>query len=414
MKLSEPQRKVADDQARFRVLVTGRRFGKTTLAIRELCYTARIPNRLVWYCSPSYRQSKSIAWVKLKQVLKDLRWVKRINEAELTITLKNGSRICLRGADNKDSLRGVGIDFLVLDECADIEESAWSEVLRPTLSDTKGNALFCGTPKGMNWFHDLYQRGQDTTETEWSSYQFTTLEGGFVDANEIEQAKRDLDSKTFRQEYQATWETYSGIIYYGFDMAQNVANVVEPLDNNIIHIGIDFNLDPMSAVVAYIKDGIVNVYDEIQIWSSNTDELCQEIHRRYPGKKIFVYPDPASKQRKTSAGGRTDLSILTNAGFIPKVMSRHMAIRDRVNSVNAKLCSASGQRGIIIHPKCKNLLNSIAKQTYKEGTVLPDKTQGFDHMNDALGYLISFLYPITTYYNNEPVERFTVKTGNLI
>jgi phage terminase large subunit len=127
-----------------------------------------------------------------------------------------------------------------------------------------------------------------------------------------------------------------------------------------------------------------------------------------------VYPDPASKQRKTSAGGRTDLSILTNAGFIPKVMSRHMAIRDRVNSVNAKLCSASGQRGIIIHPKCKNLLNSIAKQTYKEGTVLPDKTQGFDHMNDALGYLISFLYPITTYYNNEPVERFTVKTGNLI
>ena len=215
MKLSEPQRKVADDKARFRVLVTGRRFGKTTLAIRELCYTARIPNRLVWYCSPSYRQSKSIAWVKLKQVLKDLRWVKRINEAELTITLKNGSRICLRGADNKDSLRGVGIDFLVLDECADIEESAWSEVLRPTLSDTKGNALFCGTPKGMNWFHDLYQRGQDTTEAEWSSYQFTTLEGGFVDANEIEQAKRDLDTKTFRQEYQATWETYSGIIYYG-------------------------------------------------------------------------------------------------------------------------------------------------------------------------------------------------------
>jgi hypothetical protein len=189
------------------------------------------------------------------------------------------------GADNKDSLRGVGIDFLVLDECADIEESAWSEVLRPTLSDTKGNALFCGTPKGMNWFHDLYQRGQDTTEAEWSSYQFTTLEGGFVDANEIEQAKRDLDSKTFRQEYQATWETYSGIIYYGFDMAQNVANVVEPLDNNIIHIGIDFNLDPMSAVVAYIKDGIVNVYDEIQIWSSNTDELCQEIHRRFQARK---------------------------------------------------------------------------------------------------------------------------------
>ena len=151
--------------------------------------------------------------------------------------------------------------------------------------------------------------------------------------------------------------------------------------------------------------------DEIQIWSSNTDELCQEIHRRYPGKKIFVYPDPASRQRKTSAGGRTDLSILQNAGFICKVPPRHMAIRDRVNSVNAKLCSASGHKGIYIHPKCKNLLNSISKHTYKEGTVLPDKTQGFDHMNDALGYQISFLFPIRTSYETAVPERYSVKTG---
>lgn len=411
MKLSEPQRQVADDKHRFRVLCTGRRFGKTTLAIRELCYHARIPNRLVWYCSPSYRQSKNIAWVKIKQVLKDLRWISRINEAELTITLKNGSRICLRGADNKDSLRGVGIDFIVLDECADIEETAWTEVLRATLSDTKGNALFCGTPKGMNWFHSLYQRGQDPTDEEWSSHLFTTIQGGFVDADEIEQAKRDLDAKTFRQEYEATWETYSGIIYHGFDMRHNVSPLTEPLDNNILHIGIDFNLDPMSAVVSYIKDNKIYIMDEIQIWSSNTDELCEEIHRRYKGKKIFVYPDPASKQRKTSAGGRTDLSILTNAGFLPKMMNRHMAIRDRINSVNAKFCSASGERGIFIHPKCKNLLNSVAKQTFKEGTVLPDKTQGYDHMNDALGYLVSFLYPIKTFYESVPTERFTVKTG---
>lgn len=413
MKLSTPQRKVADDQARFRVLVTGRRFGKTTLAIRELCYHARHPGKICWYVAPSYRQAKQIAWVKIKQILKELRWVKRINEAELTIELKNQSRICLRGADNKDSLRGVGIDFLVLDECADIDEEAWTTVLRPTLSDTQGLALFEGTPKGMNWFHDLYQRGQDPSENEWSSYQYTTIDGGFVDAGEIEQAKRDLDAKTFRQEYQATWETYSGIIYYGFSMSENVKHFDEPLDNNIIHIGMDFNLDPMAAVVSHIKNGVVYVMDEIQIWSSNTEEMCQEIHRRYPGKKIFVYPDPASRQRKTSAGGRTDLSILQNAGFICKVPPRHMAVRDRVNSVNAKLCSASGERQVFIHPSCKNLLNSVSKHTYKEGTVLPDKTQGFDHMNDALGYLISFLYPIRTAYETTEPERFSVKTGVL-
>ena len=212
MKLSTPQREVADDQARFRVCVAGRRVGKTTLAIRELCYNARHPDKVCWYVAPSYRQAKQIAWVKLKKILQDLRWVKNINEAELTVVLKNGSRICLRGADNPDSLRGVGIDFLVLDECADIQESAFTEVLRPTLSDTKGKAMFIGTPKGMNWFHDLYQRGQDQTEEEWSSYQYTTIEGGWVDQEEIDQAKRDLDAKTFRQEYQATWETYSGII----------------------------------------------------------------------------------------------------------------------------------------------------------------------------------------------------------
>jgi phage terminase large subunit len=410
MKLSGPQRNVADDPARFRVCVSGRRFGKTTLAIRELCYYARDPGKVCWYVAPSYRQAKQIAWIKLKKILKDLRWVKNINEAELTVILKNGSRICLRGADNPDSLRGVGINFLVLDECADIQESAFTEVLRPTLSDTKGKAMFIGTPKGMNWFYDLYQRGQDQTEEEWSSYQYTTVQGGWVDQQEIEQAKSDLDSKTYRQEYEATWESYSGVIY-NFSMKENVKKIIPPLDNNIIHIGMDFNLDPMSAVVSYIQNDVVNIFDEIQIWSSNTDEMCQEIHRRYPGKKIFVYPDPASRARKTSAGGRTDLSILQNAGFICKVMPRHMAVRDRINSVNAKLCSASGKRDIYIDPKCKNMLNSIAKQTYKEGTTLPDKTQGYDHFTDSLGYKISFLYPIKTLYESTPNERFAVKTG---
>ena len=412
MKLSDPQKQVADDPSRFRVLVSGRRFGKTTLAIRELCYYAREVDKLCWGVWPSYRQAKQIAWVQLKKLLQDLRWIKKINEAELTITLKNNSRICLRGADSPDSLRGVGINgILVMDECSDIPETAWTEVLRPTLSDTKGKALFCGTPKGLNWFHDLYQRGQNSEETEWASYLFKTVDSPFIDPAEVEQARKDLDQKTFRQEYEATFETYSGIIYYGFSMSETVKNIDPPADNTILHIGMDFNIDPCVSVVSYIKDNTVYIIDEIQLWSSNTDEMCEEIHRRYPGKKIFVYPDPASRQRKTSAGGRTDLSILQNAGFICKVMSRHMPVRDRINSVNSKFCSANNNRGIYIHPKCKNMLNSVAKQTFKEGTSVPDKTQGHDHFTDALGYLISFLYPIKTDYDFQPMERFAVKTG---
>lgn len=409
MKLSQPQQSVAQDNTRFRVLVTGRRFGKTTLAIRELCYQARMPNQLCWYIGPSYRQAKQIAWVQLKKIIQDLRWAKTINEAELTIVLKNGSRICLRGADNPDSLRGVGINFLVMDECADIEQEAWTATLRPTLSDTKGKALFCGTPKGLSWFYDLYQQGQ-MGNPDWKSWQFTTLQGGWVDAEEIEQARKDLSEKVFRQEYEATWETFSGVVYYGFDIKHNVKAFEMPDHVTMLHIGQDFNVSPMSSVVSYIQDGIVHIFDEISMYGSNTDELCDEIHNRYKNKKIFVYPDPACRQRRSSAGGKTDLMILQNAGFICKLHNKHMAVRDRINCVNSKLNSAAGIRGIIIHPRCQNLLNSIQKQCFKEGTNVPEAGI-YSHMNDALGYLISYLFPINRYHEPSEVKTFNVKVG---
>ena len=160
----------------------------------------------------------------------------------------------------------------------------------------------------------------------------------------------------------------------------------------------DFNLDPMSAVISVLEGRTVKVIDEIVIYGSNTDEMVDEIQTRYPSRQICVYPDPASRQRKTSAGGRTDLSILQNAGFAVKVRDRHSAIRDRINSVNARLMSADGMRHLYINPKCKQVIRSLERQTYKEGTNQPDKDSGFDHMNDALGYLIDFLYPIKRQY----------------
>jgi phage terminase large subunit len=356
--------------------------------------------------------SKQIAWVTIKNILTDLRWVRKINEAELTLYLKNNSRICLRGADNPQSLRGIGLNLLIMDECADIDPSAWNEVLRPTLSDTGGKALFFGTPKGMNWFYDLYQQGQDVTNDSWKSWQFTTLQGGWVSQEEIEWARRDLDAPTFRQEYEATWEVYSGIVWTGFSMTDSVKHIDIPDDIHTYHIGIDFNLDPMTATVSYIKDNIIYVFDEIQIWSSNTDELVDEIHTRYPGKKIIAYPDPAARQRRTSAARRTDASILQNAGFVLKMPSKHMSIRDRINSTNSKFCNADKHRGVFISPKCKNLINSLAKHTYKEGTSIPTKNEGWDHLTDALSYKISYLYPITKSYDPQPQQRFNLRTGN--
>ena len=211
MPLSKAQKEVISNKARFRVLITGRRFGKTFLAINELAKFASQSNKKVWYVAPSYRQAKSICWNDLKDRLIKHKWVKSINNSDLTIILRNNSRISLRGADNENSLRGIGLDFLVMDEFADIHKQAWYEVLRPTLSDTKGHALFCGSPRGFgNWSYDLYKLGE--TNTDWKSFKYTTLEGEQVMQDEIDQAKEDLDMRTFQQEYEATFVNYSGMI----------------------------------------------------------------------------------------------------------------------------------------------------------------------------------------------------------
>jgi hypothetical protein len=338
--------------------------------------------------------AKNIVWRKLKNKLTDLNWVLKHNETELKLELKNGSTISLKGADNYDSLRGTGNHFIVLDEFADIDPEAWYETLRPTLSDTGGSALFIGTPKGIgNWSYQLYQNCIDNED--WQSFQFTTVEGGNVPESELEAAKRDLDQRTFRQEYLATFETFSGRIYYSFDRAHNVIEGgTEPQDLQTIYVGMDFNIDPMSAVIAIRNNNDLCIIDEIRMYSSNTQETVEEIRSRYPKSKIWVYPDPAARQRKTSAGGSTDVTILQNAGFVVKCPNHHTPVRDRINAVNSRLCDSTGQRHLFITKNCKYTIESLERQVYKEGSTQPDKDGGYDHMNDALGYMIDYLFPV--------------------
>lgn len=404
MRLTKPQSKIFHDQSRFRVVVAGRRFGKTFLSTIELIREAIMEeDRNCWYVAPTYKAAKEIAWdMLLATVPREYR--RKSNETTLTLDLINGSSISLKGAEKPDNLRGRSLDFVVLDEFADMRPEAWYEVLRPSLSDRQGSALFIGTPKGRNHFYDLWAKAADK-EASWSSYQFTTIEGCHVSESEIEQAKRDLDERTFDQEYNARFVNYSGIIYYNFSREESVQRSKD--DGSLLHVGMDFNLDPMSAVLA-IRDGsTLKIVDEIVIYGSNTDEMVDELKTRYPNRQMCIYPDPAARQRKTSAGGRTDLSILQNAGFAVKVRDKHSAIRDRINSVNARLKSADGERHLVIDPKCKQVIRSLERQTYKEGTSQPDKDSGFDHMNDALGYLIDFLYPIKRQYDIPQPTRWT-------
>tara|TARA_B100000029_G_scaffold491726_1_gene552244 strand:+ start:1360 stop:2595 length:1236 start_codon:yes stop_codon:yes gene_type:complete len=410
MPLSPAQKTIADSQKRFITACCGRRFGKTTLATRKLCQWASEPNKLIWYVAPTHGMAKQIAWEPLKQKLISLNWVKKINEVDLSIVLVNGSKINLRSADRPDRLRGILADGIVIDEASEIDQKTWSEVLRPTLSTTNGEAFFCFTPKGISsWTYDIFQQAKLDPDN-WESFQYTTIDGGQVPEEEIEQAKKDLDNRTFSQEYLSQFITYKGIIYYNYNHDSVYRDKV-PETKELI-MGLDFNIDPMSCCIGQkYKDGIL-IFDEIVMFSSNTDEMVQEIQNRYPDHKITVFPDPASRQRKTSAGGRTDLSILVNAGFNVKAKPAHPRIRDRINAVNSALQSADGTRKLWITPNCKNVINSLSRMTYKEGTSVPDESDGLDHMADALGYMVEMLLPITRnrINNNTQPATWTIRT----
>ena len=408
MRLTRPQDAIFFSDSRFRAVVAGRRFGKTFLSTHELLRAALADkNRNCWYVAPTYKAAKEIAWEMLIDALPD-GYVSKRNETALSLTLKNGSTISLKGAEKPDNLRGRALDFVVLDEFADMRPEAWYEVIRPSLSDRHSansptRALFIGTPKGRNHFYDIWTRGADGEEG-WQAFQYTTIEGGNVDKAEVEAARNDLDERTFDQEYRAQFVNYQGIIYYAFDREQSVR---KGYMNDELHIGMDFNLDPMSAAVCVREADTIQVIDEIVIYGSNTDEMVDEIKQRYGDRRITIYPDPASKQRKTSAGGRTDLSILQNAGFAVKVRNSHPAIRDRINSVNSRLRSASGVRSLFVDPKCKQTIASLERQTYKEGTSQPNKDDGYDHMADALGYLVEYLYPLRKQRDIEQPTRWS-------
>jgi len=398
MPLSLPQQLIVDHPARFKVVAAGRRFGKSYLSMNMMARTARFPHKNVWYVTTTYGAAKNIMWIPLKDKLRQLNWSKSFHEVAMQAHLVNGSIVALKGTNNPDSLRGVGLDYLVIDESAFIDERTWKEVLRPTLSDKLGGALFISSPTGRNWFYELYQLGQSGEDKDWMSWQFTTLEGGNVPAEEIETAKRDLDARTFEQEYEAKFVSYTGLVYYGFDYQENVMPLkVDP--TKPLLVGMDFNIDPMTATVFQMDDEGETLYllDEIEIYGSNTDEMAEELIMRYSDFEIIVYPDPSCVASRTSAGGRTDLSILQSYGFKCKFRRQHPFIRDRINSVNSRLCNSYGERKLIVNKDCKLTIRALERHSYKEGTNLPEKggKPDYSHVTDSLGYLVEYLFPVS-------------------
>ena len=391
MKLTKAQQIISDDVARFRVVVAGRRFGKTFLAINELAKYARYPDQKCLYIATTYRQAKGVIWEDLLQLLYEKNWVRKVNISDLTVTLVNNSTISLRSSDNSPALRGTKWNFIALDEYASMDSNTWTSILRPTLSDTEGHALFIGTPFGRNHFWELYNNA--SVLGDWSSHQFTTEQGGNVAPEEIEASKRDLDERTFNQEFNATFEDNKGTIAYAYDK-DNLRPSPQLSPSNALHIGMDFNTDNFAACVMLQNSDTLHVIDEFMLQNSSTHDMCKEIQQRYGKRMIFVYPDASGNQRKTSANGMTDHLILHNAGFIVRNPKSNPAVKDAITAVNSRLRSTTGEIKLYIDPKCKHTIDCLTKYTYKEGTRTPDKTGAYDGMFDALKYAVWQLFPL--------------------
>lgn len=394
--------------ARFRDAVCGRRFGKTFLGKAEMRRAARMAMKWgvsvedeIWYAAPTFKQAKRVFWRRLKQAIPPNWREGKPNETECSITLKTGHVMRLVGLDNYDNLRGSGLFFLLVDEWADCPYEAWEEVLRPMLSTCRfvvdgepyhgGHVLRIGTPKGFNHCYDSYLSGQGA-EPDHRSWLYTTLDGGNVPEEELDAARRTLDPRTYRQEYEASFENYQGVVYYCFDRRKNhTDDIIQPGEK--LHIGMDFNVGKMAAIVHVLRDGLPRAVDE-QINIFDTPAMIERLKARYPGHEIVVYPDASGDNRKSSNASETDIALLKKANFSVIVDNTNPTVKDRINSMNAMLCNASDERRYLVNTKkCPKYTESLERQFWDDKGE-PDKKSGHDHANDAGGYFITKLFPI--------------------
>jgi hypothetical protein len=213
----------------------------------------------------------------------------------------------------------------------------------------------------------------------------------------------------FSQEYLANWENFAGIIFGDFG-EHNIAPVRKPTATEPVFIGMDFNVTPCSAVIGRQTRTGIEIYDEIYLDNSNTTEMINEIQNRYPTNPITVFPDPAGVQRKTSAGGNTDIRLLELAGFVTRYHRQHPLVRDRINSGNSLFFKRDdGSTRFTIDPGCKKTITCLKNWAYKTDSMIPAKDSGFDHGCDALTYMIQFLFPIVKPVAPKAPQRFGAK-----
>ncbi len=386
--VTDTAEEIINHPARFKVIVAGRRFGKTHLSLMWLLMGKFAHDQRRWFVAPTYKQGNMIAFPILRRLFRGIDGA-RFNQSGLSVHW-NGAEVCIKGSDNEDSLRGAGLHKVVLDEYAFMKPQCWEEIVYPMLTDTGGEAMFIGTPEGYNHFYDLYLKGLGD-DPEWQSWQFTTIDGGFVPEDEIRKAKANMDARLFRQEFEATFETAGNRCAYNFSRDEHLKKAKDISGKKFW--GVDFNVDYMTAVLCCeYPDTVLHYYHEIRLANSNTDELAGYMQKACPN--IPCYPDPAGQSRSTTSS-KSDHQILRDHGFRVVAKRSHPSHRDRLNALNRKLKDANDKIGMTVDPSCKFLIKDLELcQRDKYGGI--DKTViELTHALDACSYLISHRFPVT-------------------
>ena len=410
VELSEPQSTVFLCKKRFRLVVAGRRFGKSFLAWFEMIFRALSDEATekggftILYLANTADNARRIMWRKFlgNERYTPSKWLKKKNEQQMFLEFKNGTTIQVVSGDSPNALVGSSLDFLVMDECAYLDEDVWSK-LYPSLTDKycNGEALLISSPEGYNWFYGLYSKYLDGSDENWQVFHYTTAEGGNVEPKEIEAAKKTLSLNDFKKFYLASFDTMSDRVYENYDTDGNNAEFDETWGQGDIHVGMDFNVRPMTAAISVIENDkelgeCITFFDEIVTEGfSNTQQMCDKIKARYPKSTVYVYPDPTGNKHQPSAPiGVTDMTILRDNGFIVCAPRAPYASKDKWNTVNTAMCTADGKRKVrIVKPKCPHLVDALNGFVFKENGE-PDKNMGFDHITDAMAYEICYKLPI--------------------
>jgi phage terminase large subunit len=344
--------------------------------------------------------AKNIAWDLLLKITRG--WRKNFNISDLSVTLPGGRKIMLKGADDPETLEGVGLRAVVLDEFAKMKREAWDKSIRPALSDKGGRALFIGKPRGMNHLKEFYERGlsEESQWTDWQSWLFTTAEGGNVPLADIADGRETLPAKVYRQEYEATFETLAGRVYDAFTRRTHVVphGELERLYKSNgrwqfrrIAIGVDWGfVDAGTAIVmGQTGDGsLVVIHEEYHTGLIVDESGWLGIFRnlRDEFRPMFFVADPSQpgyiQATRKSLGGH------------PVVYNADNAIHEGIRKVSIALMGGkNGRPGLIVSDRCTNTIREFETYCFEErgGQPTENPKDGDEHCLDPIRYLCQSL-----------------------